>query len=251
MTHPHRHFTTLLLGAGLITSLAGCGRNTGPGASDKKQDRADPIVEELKLEGKYEVKFSPMNSSVSGFTSAKGKFHLVADKIQTEITVKDAPAKNANFQFIYTGTECPTEAHDTNSDGFIDALEAAKVVGKILIPLDADLDSQLAGSDAFPISDSLGGYVYFKEGSISKLVSDLKVPDMDIKDELAKLALKEDLKLEGKVVLIQGVPEGVYLPGSVRTFGQLSERSTLSIACGKIKRVMNPETPTGGPEERN
>lgn len=248
VTKSFTQLTSLLLGASLMSALTACSDNVSSGAGKGKRQNPNPIEQELKLEGKYEAKLASLNSSVSGFTTAKAKLHLVGDSITAEIAVKDSPAMTIHSQFIYTANECPSEVHDTNSDGFIDPIEAAKVLGQILIPLDAELNSQLEGVELFPVADVMGSYVYYKEGITSKMVTDLQSPDLDINDELAKLKSNEELKLDGKVIVIQGVPEDIYLPGSVRTFNGLSERSTLAIACGKITRVINEESETTEPE---
>lgn len=247
IARPYFQFSSLLLGTCLMTALTGCSDNVSSGGGKSgRQNKPlpNPIEQELKLEGKYEAKFKSLNSSVSGFTSAKAKLHLVGDSISVEMDVKDSPAMTIHSQFIYTAQECPTESHDTNNDGFIDPVEASKVLGKILIPLDAELNSQIEGVDLFPVADGMGSYKYYKEGIISKMVADLQLPVLDVNDELTKLNAGEDLRLEGKVIVIQGVPEDMYLPGSVRTLNGLSERATLSIACGKIARIMNEESET-------
>lgn len=248
VTKTYSQLTSLLLGACVLSALTSCGGKVSTGGGEGQRQKPNPIEQELKLEGKYEAKLASLNSSVSGFTTAKAKIHLVADSITAEISVKDSPSMTIHSQFIYTANECPTDAHDTNSDGFIDPLEASKVLGPILIPLDAELNSQLEGSDLFPVSDVMGSYVYYKEGIISKMISDLQSVDQDTNDELGKLNAGENLKLEGKVIVIQGVSEDIYLPGSVRTFDGLSERATLAIACGKITRVLNEESETTEPE---
>lgn len=248
VTKTFSQLISLLLAVGILTVLTGCSNNVSSGEGQDTRQSPNPIEQELKLEGIYEARLTSVNSSVSGFTRAKAKLHLVGDSITAEVSVKDSPAMTIHSQFIYTANECPTEVHDTNRDGFIDPVEASKVLGPILVPLDADLNAQLEGVDLFPVSDIMGSYVYYKEGIISQMVSDLQSFDPDINDELGKLNIGEELKLEGKVIVLQGVSEDTYLPGSVRALNGLSERATLAIACGKITRVLNEESHTSEPE---
>jgi hypothetical protein len=174
--------------------------------------------------------------------TAKGNIHVIADKISVEINAKESPAMTGHSQFIYSASECPTELNDINNDGYIDPQEASSVLGPILIPLDGDLNSQDQGADIFPVADSMGAYSYYSEGFVSDLISDLQTLDPDPKDELGKLHQNEKLKLEGKVIVIKGIPEDQYLPGSIATFTNESDRATLPIACGKIVRVLPGES---------
>ena len=250
MTTPviYKQIASLVFGACVMSMLVSCSKSSSGGGEKAKDNyRIDPV--ELGLTGRYIAKFRSLNSSVAGVTAAEAKIQVVGDQITVSMAVKDSPASTIHSQFIYSASECPTEAHDTNSDGFIDPIEASKVLGKILIPLDADLNSQAEGSQDYPQSNFLGTYTYYKEGVLSNLIADLRSPDQDEKDEVGKISADEELKLEGKVIVIQGIANEVYLPGSVRTFEGLSDRATLSIACGKITRVMNDESETSGPVE--
>lgn len=233
-----------------MSMLASCGQSSSGGG--KGNGSKNPYVEnpqELGITGRYIAKFKSLNSSVAGITTGEAKIQVIGDQITVAVDVKDSPANTVHTQMIYAANECPTEAHDTNSDGFIDPVEASKVLGKVLIPLDSDLNTQLDGIQEFPSSNFLGNYSYYKEGILSSLIADLQAPDQDDKDELGKLDTKEELKLEGKVIVIQGVASDTYLPGSVRTFEGASDRATLSIACGQITRVMLDDSETSGPEE--
>jgi hypothetical protein len=246
-----KQLSSLVFGACVMSMLTSCGNSTSGGGQSPKQGRKNPIEqpeEALGLTGRYVVKFKALNSSVAGVTNAIGKIQIVGDQITVDMDVKDSPATTNHSQMIYSANECPTEAHDTNNDGFIDPIEASKVLGQILIPLDADLNSQFDGIQEFPTSNFMGTYTYYKEGVLSSLIADLQAPDADEKDELTKLKSSEELKLEGKVIVIQGVSNDIYVPGSVRTFNGASDRATLSIACGKITRVMLEDSETSSGE---
>lgn len=245
-----KQFSSLVFGACVMSMLTSCGNSSSGGGETSKRAK-NPVKqpqEELGITGRYVAKFKSLNSSVAGVTYAEGKIQVMGDQITVAMDVKDSPANTVHSQMIYAATECPSEAHDTNNDGFIDPIEASKVLGQILIPLDGDLNTQADGIQEFPTSNFMGKYTYYKEGVLSSLVADLQAPDMDTKDELTKLEPTEDLKLEGKVIVIQGVSSDIYIPGSVRTFEGASDRATLSIACGKITRVMLEDSETSSGE---
>lgn len=244
----YQQFASLVFGVCIMTAFTGCSKGEMGNGAGGRRNEAQPI-EELTIEGNYEAKFTALNSSVSGMTSAKAKIHVIADQISVSLDAKDSPALSIHSQFIYTASECPTEVHDSNNDGFIDSVEASKVLGAILIPLDANLNSQLEGIETFPLADSLGSYKYYQEGVLSKLLADLQSLDPELNDELGKLPVGKDLKLDGKVIVIQGIPEEVYLPGSIRAPSYASERMALPIACGKITRVLLDESATHEEEE--
>jgi hypothetical protein len=242
-----KQFSSLVFGACVMSMLASCGNSSSGSRSGGGKRGNNPVQqpeEALGITGRYVAKFKSLNSSVAGVTNAAANIQVMGDQITVAMDVNDSPVNTVHSQMIYSATECPTEVHDTNNDGFIDPIEASKVLGQILIPLDADLNSQFEGIQEFPSSNFMGNYNYYKEGVLSSLISDLQVPDMDEKDQLTKLTSTEELKLEGKVIVIQGVSNDIYLPGSVRTFEGTSDRATLSIACGKITRVMLEDSET-------
>ena len=241
----YHQLASLVLGVYIMSVVSGCNEHHVKSGSGRV---SDPI-EELGIEGKYEVKFLPINTSLAGISNAKAKIHIVADHISVELEMQDSPPMAIHSQFIYTSSVCPSDIHDVNKDGFIDHQEAAKVLGPILIPLDSDLSSQMEGITQFPFSDSMGKYHYAQEGLLSYLIADLQSPDSNPRDELGKLNHGEKLKLEGKVLIIQGVPEDVYVPGSISSIGTNSDRATLPIACGKISRVFLEESETSESEE--
>ena len=241
----YTQFISLVLGASLMTAMISCTDESFHPAQNKTSNQ----LEESQLEGRYEVKFSPLNSSVSGITTGKAKIRIIADKISVSVDITDSPSKALHSQFIFTASECPTEIHDINNDGFIDQVEAAKVLGSILIPLDGDLNSQDQGEAYFPWSDSLGNYSYYQEGEFSSMLADLRAPDLNLQDEIIKLIPGNNLKLQGKVIVIEGVSQDDYLPGSIQSIGSNSDRKSLPIACGIIKRTLLEDSETTEADE--
>lgn len=235
----------LIIGVCIMTVLSSCNEHhVKSGARiDKK------TVEELSIDGNYEIAFIPLNTSVSGNTNAKANIRIIADNIMVSMDIKDSPSLTSHPQYVYNSNVCPNEKHDTNSDGFIDSYEAATVLNEIIIPLDDDLNSQEGGMEYFPVADNLGNYKYLQEGFLPELVDDLHLPDLNLKDGMLKLASNQELKLEGKAVVILGIPEEVYLPGSIRNIMTGTDRANFPIACGIIKRKILPESDSIGVEE--
>ncbi len=236
----YTQFLSLVLGASLMTAMISCTDESFHPTKNKTSNQ----VEEPQIEGRYQVTFLPLNSSVSGITSGSAKIRIIANKIAVSVEITDSPAKAIHSQFIYTASECPTELHDINKDGFIDQVEAAKVLGSILIPLDGDLNFQEQGEAHFPWSDSLGNYSYYQEAEFSNMLADLNAPDLNLQDEIVKLIPGHDLKLQGKVIVIEGVSQDDYLPGSIQSIGSNSDRKSLPIACGVIHRAILEDSET-------
>jgi hypothetical protein len=228
-------FINIFIFIGLST---GCGAKKGSSKSSQRSGIKESI------EGKYQAKLITLNSSVSGLASGIANIKLTADQMDVKIEMKNVPTQMEHGQKIYAATECPRNIHDTNDDGFIDPLEASKVLGGVLIPLDGDLNSQDAGEEIIPESNGLGHYVYFQEGFLPELMDDLNAIDLNLQDDVIKLLPKEHFSLVGKVIVILGVSQDVYLPGSIQRLGNKSEYATMPIACGQIERVIGEESST-------
>jgi hypothetical protein len=224
---------SLIFGVCIMTAFSSCSEHRVESGPRLHVD----TFEELTIDGTYEVKFSPLNSSVGGVTNVKAKIQVIADQISIGLKVIDSPPMTTHSQFIHNSTECPAEIDDVNGDGFIDPMEASSVLNEVLIPLDGNLNSQEEGTAQFPISNSIGAYTYFQEGILSSLLEDLSMLGHD-----------QELKLEGKVMVIYGIPEDTYLPGSIQNIGTTSDRAALPIACGKISRKILDESETSEPD---
>lgn len=237
MTKPSSFYqlASLVVGACIMSTLASCG-GSHVASGGGEGGTFSPILQAEKVEGKYMVQFTPLNTSVSGYSLVAGKIKIADDQIIVQLKAKGAPANTLHAAAIYKAETCPTEAHDINNDGFIDPLESYNVIGEALIPLDGDLDSQEAGSDIFPYADMMGTYDYEQSGIFSSMLFDLNSLDLNPSDNVTKLKQGEKLKLEGKIVVVHGVADETYLPGTIRSFGQVSDHVALPIACGKIVR---------------
>ncbi len=231
MIAPFNFSINLSLFLFFVLACSSCGKSSSGGGIGIQENTA------RTQEGKYRIDFQPLNPSLAGMTDALGFLQVKGDQFSLAIEVRNAPALSMHAQQMYFSDFCPDESHDTNYDGNLDPLELSMALGKVLLPLDDDLSSQQAGAERSPISDYLGQYKYDKEESLLKILSDLYGPDLDPKDQLRKLQPTDVFTLEGKVVVLFGVQEETYLPGSIRSLGNASDRASLPIACGKVIRV--------------
>lgn len=231
--------------APLILSLilTSCGKSSdgnksssGPDANEARN--LEPEEEKIvyppdgsNIQGKYIARFTTLNPHVNGTIPGSVTFFRENDRVLVYLRLFAGYPKAWHQQKIYEGTRCPTLADDKNGDGYIDILEAEAVLGKILIPLDADISSQRSGRNFYPLGDLSGSYFYERTTSFSRMFRDLK----DIKnqsDEYKKLAEDEGFSIEGKAVLVQGVSQEVEFPETVGSTARYKPFQTLPIACG-------------------
>jgi hypothetical protein len=105
-------------------------------------------------------------------------------------------------------------------------LDARKVYGGTLIGLDGNLKELNAGSKFYPRTKSYGRYFYSRVGSLTRLLADLRAPDLDKKDGVNKLIPGDGMNLHGRVIVIHGVSKRTVLPKSVQKLkGETSQRS--------------------------
>jgi hypothetical protein len=155
------------------------------------------------------------------------------------------PAQITHLQHIHSADACPTAGQDANGDGFIDVLEGIPSYGAILVPLDGNLNTQSDGAMTNPRSNEAGAYRYTRRATLSRMLSDLQAPDTAPDDPIVKLQEGELLNLEGRTVIIHGVPASANLPATIGTIPGLAPDATLPIACGTISRIEDGTT-TGG-----
>lgn len=232
----NKHLVAPLLFTTLITS---CGKD-----SDKKDSKYfearnnEPQEEQIvypsdgsNIQGKYIARFTTLNPHVNGTLPGSVTFFRDKDKVMVYLRLFAGYPKAWHPQKIYEGTRCPTIADDTNGDGYIDINEAEAVLGKILIPLDADISSQRSGRNFYPLGDLSGSYFYERVTSFSRMFRDLK-DTKNASEEYKKLGPDEGFSIEGKAVLVQGVSKDVEFPESVGSAPRYKPFQTLPIACG-------------------
>lgn len=201
-----------------LTLLAACGG--GGGGSGGSGSNA-PTIQEQTSEGSYRAILRPMNNSLSGFLpTGAAEMTITGDSVQMK-TYLDDDAKVTHLQNIHVGTRCPNMSDDQNGDGLVDIEEAYGVVGKVLIPLDADINSAIEGEKIYPLG---GGYTYTETASLSKLETDVKA------------RTNENLNLGGRVVLVHGAASSTKMPATVATRDGMLMQASVPIVCGIIER---------------
>jgi hypothetical protein len=161
------------------------------------------------------------------------------DSFSAMVTLKYGPKETRVKQAIYTARRCPNINDDLNKDAYIDILEARLAIGKITIPFDGDLDSQMAGNTQYPFVDRTGKMFYSRTASFSRLFEDLKTLDENPLDQIIKLGEEEGITLPGRIVLFQGMPRKVFLPESVATTDGEDKYETIPVGCSVLWKVKN------------
>ena len=215
--------------------LAACGSadEEAEGAKDIQEEEDREIQQE---EGSYRAILRPVNPDIE---EGRGMANITIrnNTFAVQVKLDKSPSNVLHPQNIYMGTSCPNWNNDTNNDGFIDVNEGKTSYGKILIPLDGNLSSQLEGQGLHPVSNRFGTYVYRRSTSRADIMSDLRAVDLGLSSDFIKLGPNRPLNLSGKVLVVHGVQGYLDLPATVGSaWGEPSYR-TLPIACGKILRL--------------
>ncbi len=201
-----------------ITLLTACGGGAGGNGGSGSYA---PTIQEQTSEGSYRAILRPMNNSLSGFLpTGAAEMTITGDSVQMK-TYLDDDAKVTHLQKIHVGSRCPNMSDDQNGDGLVDIEEAYGVVGKVLIPLDADINSANEGEKIYPLG---GGYTYTETASLSKLETDVKA------------RTNENLNLGGRVVLVHGAASSTKMPATVATRDGMLMQASVPIVCGIIER---------------
>jgi hypothetical protein len=220
-----------------LVVLSGCG--------DKKKSHHTRFEhQELRddVDGIYRANLQSLNQGIAGSTMGSVTVRLNGDEVSFESAISGAPAGIKHYQFITTGGKCPDQNADANQDGFIDAMEGMNFYGKVLIPLDSNLSSQVDGMDYGPIANPAGAIVYRRSTSVMDLLDDLMRDDPNPKDYLTKVSPYENFSLAKRIVVIHGVSEEV--PATAAGLGERTPAESLPIACGELVRLSSEVEPT-------
>ncbi len=200
------------------------------------------------VQGDYAADIWPMNYNLHFKKIGAIGITRDGDNFTTTVSMKYGPKGTIVKQALYTARRCPTLKDDLNKDAYIDILEARLAMGKITIPFDSDLDSQMGGRGSYPAVDLKGKMFYSQNASFSRMFEDLKSVDEDTSDQVIKLKEDEGITLPGRIVIFQGVPEKIQLPESVATTDGESRHESLPVGCAvlwKVKKLpaeLMPET---------
>lgn len=215
-------------------------------SADERENREERIELEIapldgsNIQGHFQAKFETLNSSINGTIPGSANFFRNSERIYAYVRLFGGGPRTWHRQNVYVGNRCPKISDDLNRDGFIDILEAEKVLGKILIPLDSDIGNQESGRRFYPHADASGFYHYERITNFSRFLRDLQGEDKNPDDELAKLPPGKGLRLIGKAVMIQGISEDIDLPNTISSQGTFKPQQTLPVACGIFKKITNP-----------
>lgn len=232
--------TALLL---ILTSCGGQGKESRHALNGKFKDQLSPIPLSIDVDatisGQYLAVLKGVNENITGKLRGAFTFSREDDLLVNDMRFAGGAPKLIYAQHLRTGTRCPDLRDDSNGDGIIDLREGEASFGKILYPLDGDLNGQSSFDSVFPVSDDYGGYRYTRVASFKRFIADLRAP-RGVFDEYSKLDEKAPLDLESKTVVILGVPAGTDLPGTVISSGRMNPHQSLPVACGEIHRVLAP-----------
>lgn len=219
------------------------GGNTVPGRQGESTSHS-VAPDGTNIDGYYLATFTTLNPHINGTIPGSATFYRKEDRFFAFLRLFAGAPKAWHQQKVYTGSRCPTPADDANNDGFIDIVEAEAVVGKVLIPMDADLGTQMSGRNFYPVGDLSGSYHYERVVSFSRFFNDLKGEDKVPEDNIIKLAPDQGLDIVGRVVMVQGTAETIEYPETVASTNRHKPFQTLPIACGIFKKNdVGPGTP--------
>lgn len=190
------------------------------------------------INGIYAADLYPVNHNLHLDKVGIAAVHRDGDNFTTLVKI-DYGQKGTTFkQAIYTGRRCPNINDDLNKDAYIDIEEARSAMGVITIPLDSNINSQQAGINEYPKGDPVTGkYFYETTASFERMFADLKIADENPTDNIIKLEPQDGLTFPGRIVLIQGLSESVFLPTTAAATPGESAHKTIPVACGVLWKV--------------
>ena len=190
------------------------------------------------IKGVYATTLAPLNKNIHMPRIGVAAVQRDGDVFSAFLKIKSGQRGTNLRQAIYTGRRCPTIKDDLNKDAHIDIQEALIAIGKIIIPLDSNVDSQLGGVNNYPMSDTMSGsYFYQATGSFDRMFADLKTPDQNEADNIVKLGPNDGLTFPGRIILLQGANEKVFFPPTVATAEGEKVHKSIPIACGVLWKV--------------
>jgi hypothetical protein len=229
-----KNYSFTLLFIMLFSTLTGsCGKSL----SHSKNREISESVDQSPFDGLYLAKFETLNPHINGTIPGSLTLLRKEDRLMVFVRMFAGGIRAWHQQGIYYGKRCPKMSDDKNGDGIIDILEAMNIVGKMIVPLDANINSQFAGRNLFPLGDLAGYYHYERVASFNRLFEDLRSVDSDLEDHLGKLGPEENFSFEKRVIMVQGVTQDIVLPETVAGLGKRKPFQTLPVTCGIIHKV--------------
>jgi hypothetical protein len=217
-----------------LLSIASCGNSDGGGSGQSQNEEYDNRSINEATSGTFYTVLRPVNFQANGFIPyGMAIFTLQNDDLQVNVSLDDDQAVS-HRQALHIGSRCPKLSDDTNGDGFIDYEEALKVVGPAIMPLDSDLNSQMAGRDQFPKGRAM---TYSRQASLSRINADLWVSDEDQTDDVVKLSNGKRIGFEGRVILVHGTSHQSFFPASLASYKNEPAHLSLPIVCGVLDKI--------------
>lgn len=176
------------------------------------------VLQHEEAEASFKASFRPLNG-LGKRIKAQGLLWVKGRQIYIRIVMNNSFPSLRYQQYLHTGSRCPGNGDDTNGDRIVDAYEARKASGDLLIPLDKNIQKQIKGMEWFPVSDKGGEYYYSRATALPFLMDDLYQEDRFPSDGIAKLENGEPLDLDRRTIIIYGTPSDPLRP----------------VACAEIK----------------
>lgn len=195
-------------------------------------------IDGSNIEGHYQAKFTTLNPHINGTIPGSANLYRINNRLFAFVRLFGGAVNAWHMQNIYIGSRCPSLSDDINKDGFIDIIEAERVLGKIIIPLDNDIRSQKAGGRRYPYADLSGNYVYERVTAFSDFIKDLNKEDELISDNIAKISKTSGFDFKNLTVLIQGIEEAKELPETVITKPPYESYKTIPVTCGVFEKIL-------------
>jgi hypothetical protein len=215
-----------------LLTLISCGKSSS--GSGQKMSPPQEQQDMVQSVGEFRALLRPYNIPVSGWIpSGVAEISIQDNEIEVKSLMDDA-ANTVHLQNIYLGTSCPTMSADTNSDGFIDAVETTRVLKGVILPLDGDLSSQSEGSMDQPKG---AAYTYLRKANLSDTLEDLWKADENPNDHFIKLKSGLGLGIEGRVIIVHGAAVNRKFPSTVAGFSGMTVQQSMPIACGVIEKM--------------
>ncbi|MFA5583241.1 MAG: hypothetical protein WDA09_03425, partial [Bacteriovoracaceae bacterium] len=137
-----RHFMALCSIFGVALLMLACGQGSGDNSGSSSSSRENEQIGEGRM---YKSHLLPLNSIVAGSSVGFLQWSAGPSSMKVHLAMTNTPESLEHYQAIHSGTICPTESADGNSDGIIDMEELQKVSGPLLFPLDSDPSSAQRG----------------------------------------------------------------------------------------------------------
>ncbi len=183
-----------------------------------------PTVSSISTsDGSYPFIISSLNKKVS-WSSGSGSITLSDSELRYSFRGKKFSPLRSIYQSVYEG-ECPNSGDDRNGDGYIDIEEAKLRLGRKILTLDSNLDSENPSQNVFPRPSLFGKFSYEQNGSRNSIL-----------ENLTKKYGVIELDLRDTIILFQGTMTFLRFPNSVASADQLPVSETLPVGCASISR---------------